>query len=91
VALLGLLLTFKEVRNSITGLYWAAGLSAFGVVMNRFNVSLTSYGGYRQFSYFPSIIEIIITLALIAGGILIFDWGTRNLPVYPSELSGEPG
>jgi Ni/Fe-hydrogenase subunit HybB-like protein len=91
VALPAILLTFKEVRNSVTGLYWAAGLSAFGVVLNRFNVSLTSYGGYRQFGYFPSIIEIIITLALIAGGILIFDWGTRNLPVYQSELSGEPG
>jgi Ni/Fe-hydrogenase subunit HybB-like protein len=89
VALPGLLLTFKEVRNSIKGLYWAAGLSAFGVVLNRFNVSLTSYGGYRQFSYFPSFIEIIITLALIAGGIMIFDLGTRHLPLYPSELSGE--
>jgi Ni/Fe-hydrogenase subunit HybB-like protein len=91
VALPGLLLTFKDVRNSIMGLYWAAGLSAFGVVLNRFNVSLTSYGGYRTFSYFPSLIEIIITLALIAGGILIFDLGTRYLPVYQSELSGEPG
>jgi Ni/Fe-hydrogenase subunit HybB-like protein len=91
VALPGLLLTFKEVRDSVKGLYWAAGLSAFGVVLNRFNVSLTSYGGYRQFGYFPSAIEIIITLSLIAAGILIFDWGTRNLPVYKSELSGEPG
>jgi Ni/Fe-hydrogenase subunit HybB-like protein len=90
VALPGLLLTFKEVRNSIRGLYCAAGLSAFGVVLNRFNVSLTSYGGYRQFSYFPSFIEIIITLALIAGGIMIFDLGTRYLPLYPSELSGKP-
>ena len=82
MALPAILLTFSEVRNSIKGLYWAAGLSAFGVVLNRFNVSLTSYGGYRQFSYFPSAIEIIITLALIAGGILIFDLGTRYLPVY---------
>ncbi len=89
VALPALLLTFSEVRHSAKGLYWAAGLAAFGVVLNRFNVSLTSYGGYRQFSYFPSAIEIIITLALIAGGILIFDWGTRNLPVYQSELTGE--
>ena len=89
VALPAILLTFSEVRNSIKGLYWAAGLSAFGVVLNRFNVSLTSYGGYRDFSYFPSAIEIIITLALIAGGILIFDFGTRYLPVYHSELSGE--
>ena len=71
------------------GLYWAAGLAAFGVVLNRFNVSLTSYVGYRQFGYFPSAIEIIITLALVAGGILIFDLGTRYLPVYQSELSGK--
>jgi len=91
VALPGILLTFKEVRNSVKGLYWAAGLAAFGVVLNRFNVSLTSYGGYREFSYFPSFVEIFITLALIAGGILIFDLGTRYLPVYKSELSGEPG
>jgi Ni/Fe-hydrogenase subunit HybB-like protein len=91
VALPAILLTFAEVRRSIAGLYWTAGLSAFGVVLNRFNVSLTSYGGYRHFSYFPSFIEIILTLALVAGGILIFDWGTRYLPVYPSELTGEPG
>jgi Ni/Fe-hydrogenase subunit HybB-like protein len=89
VALPAILLSFAEVRNSIKGLYWASGLAAFGVVLNRFNVSLTSYGGYRDFSYFPSAMEIIITLALVAGGILIFDFGTRYLPVYHSELSGE--
>jgi len=88
VALPALLLSFREVRQSVTGLYWGAGLAAFGVVLNRFNVSLTSYGGYREFSYFPSAVEIIITLALLAGGILIFDLGTRHLPIYKSELSG---
>ena len=44
----------------------AAGLAAFGVVLNRFNVSLTSYGGYRDFWYFPSVIEIILTVGLVA-------------------------
>jgi Ni/Fe-hydrogenase subunit HybB-like protein len=58
-------------------------------VLNRFNVSLTSYGGYREMSYFPSAVEIILTLALIAGGILIFDLGTRYLPIYRSELPGK--
>jgi Ni/Fe-hydrogenase subunit HybB-like protein len=88
VAFPALLLYFSEVRNSKTGLLWASGISAFGVVLNRFNVSLTSYGGYRTFSYFPSLVEIILTLSLIAGGILIFDFLTKNLPVYESELSG---
>ncbi len=86
VALPALLLSFPEIRNSIKGLYWAAGLAAFGVVFNRFNVSLTSYGGYRQFTYFPSLVEIFVTLGLLAMGILIFDLGMRYLPVHKSEL-----
>jgi Ni/Fe-hydrogenase subunit HybB-like protein len=89
VALPALLLVYQKVRQSTTGLFWAAGLSAFGVVLNRFNVSLTSYGGYRSFSYFPSIIEIILTAALVALGIVIFDLGRKLLPIYKSELSGQ--
>jgi Ni/Fe-hydrogenase subunit HybB-like protein len=89
VALPAILLSIPDVRSSVKGLYWSAGLAAFGVVLNRFNVSLTSYGGYRTFSYFPSLVEIVLTLALVAAGILIFDWGSRYLPVYQSELAGE--
>ncbi len=89
VALPALLLSFPEIRKTEKGLYWAAGLAAFGVVLNRFNVSLTSYIGYRQFGYFPSAIEIIITAAMVALGILIFDLGMRYLPIHKSELSGE--
>jgi len=86
VALPALLLSFRQVRNSVQGLYAGAGLAAFGVVLNRFNVSLTSYSGYRGVSYFPSLVEILMTLAFIAGGILIFDLATRYLPVYSSRV-----
>lgn len=86
VALPAILVTFKEVRESRTGLLWVSGLAAFGVLLNRFNVSLTSYGGYREISYFPSLFEIIITVGMVAGGVLIFDFLTRNLPVYHEEL-----
>lgn len=88
VGLPALLLSLPVVRRSEKGLLTGAGIAAFGVVFNRFNVSLTSYGGYREFSYFPSFFEIIITLSLVAGGILLFDFLTRNLPVY-HELTGE--
>jgi Ni/Fe-hydrogenase subunit HybB-like protein len=90
VALPALLLLFEEVRNSQKGLLWCSGLAAFGVLLNRFNVSLTSFGGYRDFWYFPSAVEIIITLSLIAAAILIFDLGTRYLPVY-KEMHGKVG
>ena len=86
VALPALLITFREIRESRRGLLWIAGLSAFGVLLNRFNVSLTSYGGYRQISYFPSVFEIIITVGMVAGGVLIFDFLSRNLPVFHEEL-----
>jgi Ni/Fe-hydrogenase subunit HybB-like protein len=91
VAVPAILLSFPEVRHSQKGLLWAAGLAAFGVVLNRFNVSLTSYIGYRQFGYFPSAIEIILTLSFLALGVLIFDLGLRYLPIYKSELTGEAG
>jgi Ni/Fe-hydrogenase subunit HybB-like protein len=83
VALPALLLFFPENRTSVKGLVWSSGLAAFGVLLNRFNVSLTSYGGYRDFWYFPSFIEIILTVGLVALAILIFDFGMRYLPVYP--------
>jgi Ni/Fe-hydrogenase subunit HybB-like protein len=95
VALPALLLYFPEIRTSTTGLLWSGGLAAFGVVLNRFNVSLTSYGGYRDFWYFPSVIEIILTVGLVALAILIFDFGMRYLPVYheltPHEAPAKAG
>ena len=87
VALPALLLLFPEVRRSISGLLWCSGLAAFGVLLNRFNVSLTSYGGYRDFWYFPSVVEIVLTIGLVAMAILIFDYGMRYLPVHHPELT----
>ncbi len=78
-ALLGL---SRRVRQSRRGLLWCAGLSAFGVALNRFNVSLIGYAGYQDFGYFPSLIELAVTVALLALGLLTFDLAARYLPVY---------
>jgi len=97
VVLPALLLCIPEIRRSEKGLYWTSGLAAFGVVLNRFNVSLIGYIGYRQFGYFPSVIEIVMTAALVAMAILIFDLGMRYLPIQPvaegvlgKEAAGSP-
>ncbi len=78
-ALLGL---FPRLRASRRGLLACAGLSAFGVALNRFNVSLTGYAGYADFRYFPSVIEFLVTVALLAVGLLAFDLAARHLPLY---------
>lgn len=86
VALPAALLAFREIRETRSGLSWSAGLAAFGVVLNRFNVSLTGYAGYRDFSYFPSIAELAITAALVVLAVMAFDLGARYLPVYGRPL-----
>ncbi len=88
VALPAALLSFRGVRESRTGLGWAAGISAFGVALNRFNVSLTGYAGYRDFSYFPSVAELAVTGALVVLAVMAFDLGARYLPIYGQPLAG---
>jgi Ni/Fe-hydrogenase subunit HybB-like protein len=84
-ALLGF---FPSVRRTQAGLLACAGLSAFGVVLNRFNVSLTAYQGFRDFTYFPSVFEIAVTVGLVAVAIVAFDVGARLLPVYEHAGAG---
>ena len=80
------LLSFRGVRESRAGMTWAAGIAAFGVALNRFNVSLTGYAGYRDFSYFPSLAELAVTGALVVLALVAFDLGARYLPVYGRPL-----
>ena len=86
VALPAALLGFSPaIRRSPAALLWISSLVAFGVVFNRFNVSITAYTGQRGFTYFPSLAEVAVTVGLFAIGILAFDLGTRTLPVYEAE------
>jgi Ni/Fe-hydrogenase subunit HybB-like protein len=78
-ALLGFFPSNRERPGPLLG---CALLAAFGVVLNRFNVVLTAYAGYKDFTYFPSVAEVAVTVGLFVIGILIFDLGARHLPVY---------
>jgi Ni/Fe-hydrogenase subunit HybB-like protein len=83
------LLTSEKLRTSVTGLMCSASAAIFWVALTRFNVSLTAYAGYRDQTYFPSLIEIIITVSLVALGILVLDLAARYLPIYePHEPAG---
>jgi Ni/Fe-hydrogenase subunit HybB-like protein len=88
VAVPAFLLAFRSVREARGSLLGCAALAAFGVILNRFNVSLTGYGGYSGFTYFPSFAEVAVTAALVALAVITFDLGTRYLPVYGKPLEG---
>jgi Ni/Fe-hydrogenase subunit HybB-like protein len=67
------MLLFHRIRHSVGGLFTAASLVVLGVVLNRINVFLVAYTPlYGKKSYFPSIFEIMLTVGLIAGLVLVY-------------------
>jgi Ni/Fe-hydrogenase subunit HybB-like protein len=50
----------------------------FGVILNRFNVAFFGQAGAF---YFPSWIELAVTVGLISLGLLIYLFGVKNFPV----------
>lgn len=59
----------------------AAGLVIFGLVMNRFNVSMIGMMDPNQI-YLPSLIETMVTLGIIAAHILFFVLIAKYFPVF---------
>ncbi len=59
----------------------AAGLVIFGLVMNRFNVSMIGMMDPEQI-YLPSIIETIVTVGIIAAHVLFFVLIAKYFPIF---------
>ena len=85
-----LLVAFPDLRRKQAGLATCAALSAFGVALNRFDVSLVGYARYQDFRYFPSVIELLVTVGLIALAILTFALAARYLPVFAASRAAAP-
>jgi Ni/Fe-hydrogenase subunit HybB-like protein len=88
------LLSIRKVRLSSRGLYAAALCTITGFLLNRLNVSTTGLMASSGVNYFPSWMELAITLALVSTGFFIFSMAARYLPIFehPHEPShaGKP-
>jgi len=63
----------------------AAGLTLFGVLLNRLNVSIIAFRPNAAVHYVPSWMEIVITLAVVSAEIWIFRWVVNRMPVMDFE------
>ncbi len=59
-----------------------AFLTAFGVILNRLNVSVIAFKWYETPHYYPSWQEIWITLAVISMELWAFRWVVNRMPVF---------
>lgn len=72
--------------ESVSGLMTGHILVIGGVLLNRLNVAISGMYGFQSqtgSSYWPSSIEFIITLAIVALGIFLFKLWAKYLPLFP--------
>ncbi len=84
------LLAFPKVRTRQPGLVTGAFLVVLGFVTNRLNVSLTGMERAVGVHYFPSWMEVAVSLALVAAGFGLFGLAVRYLPIFPEPARPEP-
>lgn len=76
-----ILLGLPAVRQSVAALFCTQLLVIGGIVLNRFNVNFLAQGGGSG-SYFPSWMEIAITVGLIALLLFMYRVSAIKLPVF---------
>jgi len=81
------ILANRKRRQSLSWLFTAATMVILGVVLNRINVFLVAYTPlYSTGSYYPSIIEIMVTAGLICALVLVYRWIVITFPVISAPV-----
>jgi Ni/Fe-hydrogenase subunit HybB-like protein len=84
------LLTFEKVRRSERGLFFSSVLIVLGFVLDRLNIAVTGMQAAAGATYFPSWMEISITVAIVTAGFVAFAIAARYLPLFEHEHAEEP-
>ncbi len=90
VLLPSLLYAWGARNRSIGAVRVAAVLGVLGIVVNRLNVSLVAYNYNQAVRYWPSWMEIVVSLALVVIGVLAFRWIVNRMPVL-RPMKGSAG
>jgi len=56
-----------------------------GIILNRLNISVIAFNWNATVKYYPSWMEIVITLMIIFSEIWVFRWIVSRMPVYEKE------
>ena len=72
----------KENRKNLKMQYAGSLLIIAGLILNRFNVSMFGMIQRDQKIYYPSLIESVVTLGILAAHILLFYLIARYFPIF---------
>ncbi len=71
----------QAVRASAAGQLQAALLTLFGASLYRMDAFLTGFNPGRNWVYFPSLPELLVTLGMIATETVVYVWIVRKYPI----------
>ena len=90
--LLPLVLYVVAIRKQSTRLVQGTAiLTAIGVILNRLNISVIAFKWYEAVRYYPSWMEIWVTLAVISMELWVFRWVITRMPILgaPPDFTAE--
>lgn len=84
VALPSLLYAIGSREKNIKLIKWTAALTVFGIILNRFNVSMVAFNWQLPSSqrYFPSLMEIGISIFVVTLGVTIYRFIVSRMPIF---------
>jgi len=94
VALLALpmaLAASARVRGNPQALFACSVAVVGGFLVNRLNVSTTALEASSGSPYFPSWMELAVTLSVVVVGLIVFRFAAQFLPVYHTPGRRRPG
>ena len=77
-----LLVLPERVRGNPQALFASSAMVVGGFLVNRLNVSTTGLAASSGAGYFPSWMEISVTLMIVVIGLWVFSMAVRHLPVF---------
>ena len=77
-------------RGSLTITRIAAVMACLGIILNRLNISTFTYQWYENVQHVPTLMEIVVSVAVICVQILVFKWIIRRMPVYSAAPAWAP-
>jgi Ni/Fe-hydrogenase subunit HybB-like protein len=80
-----ILLASVRVRRSPAGLFSGAVLIVLGFILNRMNITITGFESYAGRRYFPSWMELSVTIAIVTGGFVAFSLAAKYLNIFEHE------
>ena len=82
-------IVFSPLVNYRFGIMAYGFLTVFGVIFNRLNVVITGMWRETGTVYIPAVTEVLVTVGLVTGGILVYMFFCENFNIFGEEPHGE--